>query len=148
MKDLVARLEDGLLDQEDVQIVAYQTLQSVATRQSASLLEFLDDLPRVIEPSVKDKLKEAKTEEPERAKDVLRAAVRSMYTMRSMQGADQCSKFANFYLRVLKTALLAQMLKEMNSASTAVAGSGASTSSTAVPMVTSATSVPAPAGTR
>lgn len=56
------------------------------------------------------------SEEPavaEKAKDVLRSAVRSLSTINNVHNVEQCAKFTEFYMRVLKTALLAQMLKEM-----------------------------------
>ena len=67
----------------------------------------------------------------ERAKDVLRSAVRCLSTIHQVchlpvccvadvaisqvQGVEQCTKFTEFYMRVLKTALLAHMLKELSS---------------------------------
>jgi hypothetical protein len=63
------------------------------------------------------------SEKPDRAKDVLRGAVRTLAAAAGMPGADQQTAFIQFYQRVLKTPLLAQMLVEMTA--TAAGASGA-----------------------
>jgi len=122
LREFMGHVRLGVGDHDDIQIVTYQILHDVALSHGATLLEQLDDLPPVIMASVKEKLKEAKTEvadgeqqnkNPERAKDVLRAAVRALHTVNNIANVDQAPKFVEFYLRVLKTPLLAQLLKEM-----------------------------------
>lgn len=49
----------------------------------------------------------------ERAKDVLRAAVRCFQSLQAMPGITACPQFIEFYQRVLKTAMLARMIDDM-----------------------------------
>jgi len=114
LSEFIKKIQIGLVDHDDIQIVTYQILYNMAQYHGGKLLEVLDELPNQIMKGVKNKLKEAKGNEPERAKDVLRSAVRSLYTINQVAGVEQCAKFTEFYMRVLKTALLAQMLKELN----------------------------------
>ncbi len=51
--------------------------------------------------------------QPERALDVLRTAVRTLYAIHSLVGSELCEKFHLFYKRVLETALLKEMLAQM-----------------------------------
>jgi len=113
LSEYVRKIQLGLVDHDDIEILTYQILANMAQYHGGKLLEVLEELPNQIMKGVKNKLKEAKGNEPERAKDVLRSAVRSMYTINQIPGVEQCVQFTDFYLRVLKTALLAQMLKEM-----------------------------------
>jgi hypothetical protein len=52
----------GVADHDDIQIVTYQILHDLSLGHGATLLEQLDELPPVIMASVKEKLKEAKTD--------------------------------------------------------------------------------------
>jgi len=128
MKQYLNEVKKGLNDHDDIQIVTYNILQTTALNHSAMLLQVIEDLPDPIMKSVKLKLKESKASEDkdkdgsagantaEHAKDVLRAAVRSLFAMRHMAGVDPSTspKFCEFYLRVLQTQLLAKMLSELN----------------------------------
>lgn len=49
----------------------------------------------------------------ERAKDVLRAAMRSMYAIQSMSTVHSCPLFIDLWQRVLKTQLCARLLEEI-----------------------------------
>lgn len=51
--------------------------------------------------------------QPERALDVLRTAVRTLYAIHCLVGSELCEKFHLFYKRVLETALLKEMLAQM-----------------------------------
>jgi len=114
MKEYVNEIQKGLNDHDDIQIVTYNILHSIATWHGASLLQLIDEMPTAIMKSVRQKLKEVKEKEPERAQAVLRTAVRALFAMRHIPGVEICTKFTDFYLRVLQTALLAKMLTEMN----------------------------------
>jgi len=114
LKEYITEVQKGLLDHDDIQIVTYNMLHYTATWHGNALLQVIEELPTLIMQSVRKKLKEANEKEPERAKDVLRSAVRALYAMHSIPGvADMCPKFREFYARVLQTARLAKMLKEL-----------------------------------
>lgn len=49
----------------------------------------------------------------ERAKDVLRAAVRCFLALQAMNNIHTCTQFIEFFQRVLKTAMLAKMIEEI-----------------------------------
>lgn len=49
----------------------------------------------------------------ERAKDVLRAAVRCFLAMQAMNTVQRCPLFVEFFQRVLKTAMLARIIEEL-----------------------------------
>ena len=63
--------------------------------------------------SIKAKIKETKASEPQRAFDVLRAAVRALYTVNCLPGAKFVESFNTFYHRVLKTPQLVAMLEQL-----------------------------------
>eukprot|EP00462_Mataza_sp_D1_P022295 CAMPEP_0175136666 /NCGR_PEP_ID=MMETSP0087-20121206/9404_1 /TAXON_ID=136419 /ORGANISM="Unknown Unknown, Strain D1" /LENGTH=1304 /DNA_ID=CAMNT_0016419451 /DNA_START=35 /DNA_END=3949 /DNA_ORIENTATION=- len=107
-------VKEGLTDHDDIQTVAYGILEKVAKAHSRAMLTVADQLPEKVMIGVRAKLKEAKLPgaEGERAKEVLRVAVRCLYAINSLSGIAACSTFTGFYLRVLKTSLLAQMLDD------------------------------------
>eukprot|EP00455_Lapot_gusevi_P028577 TRINITY_DN3053_c0_g2_i1.p1 TRINITY_DN3053_c0_g2~~TRINITY_DN3053_c0_g2_i1.p1 ORF type:complete len:1239 (+),score=571.04 TRINITY_DN3053_c0_g2_i1:71-3787(+) len=120
--EFVRHLQEGLNDDEkDIQLITYQIFYKIATWRGVQLLEVVEDLPPLLTKGITKKLKEAKENEPERAIDVLRSAVRALYSIRSIPGAEQCEKFCTFYSRVLQTAQLKEMisviLKEKESSS-------------------------------
>lgn len=49
----------------------------------------------------------------ERAKDVLRAAVRCCLALQAMPTVHQCPQFVEFFQRILKTKMLVEMIEEM-----------------------------------
>ena len=58
----------------------------------------------------------AQSEDPqvvERAKDVLRSAIRCLAQMHQVPNVDSCPKFIEFWLRVQKTQLLAELMREL-----------------------------------
>eukprot|EP00463_Aulacantha_scolymantha_P000112 TRINITY_DN1066_c0_g1_i1.p3 TRINITY_DN1066_c0_g1~~TRINITY_DN1066_c0_g1_i1.p3 ORF type:complete len:72 (-),score=9.55 TRINITY_DN1066_c0_g1_i1:258-473(-) len=59
---------------------------------------------------IKAKLKETKGSDPERAKDVLLAAVRTLSYIDRLPDVESRPDFKYFYARVKETKLLAQML--------------------------------------
>jgi cullin-associated NEDD8-dissociated protein 1 len=115
IRELMLELRKGLVDADDIQIQSYELLYKLAQYNGGLMLETLDELPNEIMKGVKEQLKEAKGENnPERAKDVLRVAVRALYTISNIKGITACPQFLEFYQRVLKTALLAKMLEELH----------------------------------
>jgi len=50
----------------------------------------------------------------ERARDVLRAAMRCMLALSAMPTVQQCPQFVELFQRVLKTALLAKIIDEIH----------------------------------
>lgn len=111
----INHIKAGLADHDDVQILTYGIFANLAEHHGNALLAVLDELPDLVFTGVRVKLKEAKKAEPERALDVLRATVRALHAMHSLPGAQTATAFADFYLRVLKTPLLAKMLEQMQS---------------------------------
>jgi len=114
LKEYIRHIREGLSDTNDIQILSYQILQTVAVEQGQEMLTVVDELPEYIMKGIRAKLKEAKGEEPERAKDVLRTAVKALSSINKIPNIQQCIEFSNFYLRVLKTPILAKMLSEIN----------------------------------
>ena len=106
-----------MTDQNDIQLLTYRILAALATGpHAATMLQTLDELPPLIMQSVKPHLKAAKgtgSGEPERAKDVLRVAVRALHAMHNIPGVEQCTQYTHIYLRVLQTEIMVKMLKEM-----------------------------------
>ncbi len=49
MKEFITHVQEGLVDQDDIQILTYQILHNIALYHPQALLEVLDDLPRLIE---------------------------------------------------------------------------------------------------
>ena len=69
---------------------------------------------------IKAKLQEAKqnNQDAERAKDILRAAVKALYSMRSVPNvANRARKFVTFYGRVEKTKILIPMIADLKKTS-------------------------------
>jgi len=126
-------LSKGLTDHPDIVILVYGMLAKVAQRYPNQLAQVLDEMPPPMMDGIKTQLKLAKTAAPvdasssgstsgaasadqsiaARAQDVLRAAVRSLYTIQSMPTVGSCTQFIELYQRVLKTQMLARMLDEM-----------------------------------
>lgn len=114
LKEYVLEIQKGLNDHDDLQIVVYNMLYNCAQWHGNALLQVIEELPTLVMASVRKKLKEANEKEPERALTVLRSSVRALYAMNSIPGvAEMCPKFRDFYARVLQTARLAKMLKEL-----------------------------------
>lgn len=115
MRQFLRHVMKALADSDDIQILAYDMIEKVAKWHGPALLEVLEELPAAVMGSVKGQLKMAKQEnaEPHRARAVLRVAVRCLHTVRCLPNAELCTAFCSFYLRVLKTELLAKLLEEM-----------------------------------
>ena len=112
--ELVRELKKGFTDIDDIQIQTYELLYKLTQRNPREMSTVIEELPGEIMKGVKEQLKESKGEsKPEKAKDVLRVAVRTLERMSRIQGIEKCPTFVEFYQRVLKTGLLIQLLEEM-----------------------------------
>lgn len=109
----VSHLVNGLTDVDDVQLLTYQVLYRLAKWHGPKLLEIVDTLPPALLKGIKSKIKEAKAADGQRAKEILRAAVKALYSITLIPGCENMNKFNTFYTRVLKTALLVNMLADV-----------------------------------
>jgi len=106
----------GLADADyDVQIMTYHSYEKLAKSHSEVLLQMLDDFPSLILGSIKGHLKVAKSKEPLRAVECLRVIVQAMLTFNQVKGVELCAKYTKFYKQVLRTALLKEILKDLQS---------------------------------
>ena len=107
MDVIMTLIMNGTADEEkDIQVLAYQILFKFAQPRKEglntqrTLLEamFNATVPAKIKEGVVGKLKEAKGAEPEKANEVLRAAVRTLHAMRWVPGASRillCMRIQN-----------------------------------------------------
>ena len=65
--------------------------------------------------NIKQRLVEAKptNEHCEKAKNILKAAVKCLYTINCLPDSSNAKKFTNFYSRVTKTRILIPMLDQI-----------------------------------
>lgn len=103
----------GITDQDDIQLISYKILTRLAQWNGQKLLENLDKLPPVLMQGIKQKIKDAKGNEPDRANDIIRAATRAIFAINKIKGAEFVRSFQNFYNRVLKTPQLVYLLYEL-----------------------------------
>lgn len=108
-------LHNGFTDDEaDIQILTYQIIYKLAKVRGASLLDSVEELPPLLLKGITTKLKQSKEADPQRALDVLRSSVRALKAVKSIPGSEFCEAFTAFYLRVLQTSLLKDMLASMS----------------------------------
>jgi cullin-associated NEDD8-dissociated protein 1 len=106
----------GLADADyDVQIMTYHSYQKLAKSHPGVLLQMLDGFPALIMGSIKGHLKVAKSKEPLRAVECLRVIVQTMLTFNQVKGVELCAKYGKFYKQVLRTSLLKEILKDLQS---------------------------------
>merc|ERR1712029_494365 len=81
--EFVKYLKNGLVDESpDIQMLTYQIFYKVGTFHGAAIVGVLDELPTDLMKGIKAKMNEAKgTKDSERAKDILRAACKALYTL-------------------------------------------------------------------
>jgi len=113
--EFVKYLKNGLVDESpDIQMLTYQIFYKVGTFHGAAIVGVLDELPTDLMKGIKAKMNEAKgTKDSERAKDILRAACKALYTLRNVPNVNKARKFVTFYSRVEKTKILIPMLTEL-----------------------------------
>eukprot|EP00484_Ammonia_sp_Unknown_P008564 CAMPEP_0197075724 /NCGR_PEP_ID=MMETSP1384-20130603/211754_1 /TAXON_ID=29189 /ORGANISM="Ammonia sp." /LENGTH=1301 /DNA_ID=CAMNT_0042514573 /DNA_START=883 /DNA_END=4788 /DNA_ORIENTATION=- len=113
--EFVKFLRNGLIDESpDIQMLTYQIFYKVGTFHGAAIVGVLDTLPTDLMKGIKTKMNEAKgNKDAERAKDILRAACKALYTLRNVPNVNKARKFVTFYSRVEKTKILIPMLTEL-----------------------------------
>lgn len=113
--EFVKFLRNGLIDESpDIQMLTYQIFYKVGTFHGAAIVGVLDTLPSDLMKGIKQKMNEAKgNKDSERAKDILRAACKALYTLRNVPNVNKARKFVTFYSRVEKTKILIPMLTEL-----------------------------------
>jgi len=113
--EFIKFLKNGLVDESpDIQMLTYQIFYKVGTFHGAAIVGVLDTLPTDLMKGIKAKMNEAKgTKDSERAKDILRAACKALYTLRNVPNVNKARKFVTFYSRVEKTKILIPMLTEL-----------------------------------
>jgi len=113
--EFIKFLRNGLVDESpDIQMLTYQIFYKVGTFHGAAIVGVLDTLPTDLMKGIKAKMNEAKgTKDSERAKDILRAACKALYTLRNVPNVNKARKFVTFYSRVEKTKILIPMLTEL-----------------------------------
>ena len=125
---LAGELGDGVAG------LVWEELERTCARYEAVLVGELDGLVADMMKSIREQLKLAKgdgadgassaaggggvggsggTDAGNRAKDVLRACVRSLLSMQRMRGVESSAAFQEFYARVLKTQVLVTIMTEM-----------------------------------
>jgi len=113
--EFIKFLKNGLVDESpDIQMLTYQIFYKVGTFHGSAIVGVLDELPTVLMKGIKSKMNEAKgNKDSERAKDILRAACKALYTLRNVPNVNKARKFVTFYSRVEKTKILIPMLTEL-----------------------------------
>lgn len=113
--EFIKFLKNGLVDESpDIQMLTYQIFYKVGTFHGAAIVGVLDALPTDLMKGIKAKMNEAKgNKDSERAKDILRAACKALYTLRNVPNVNKARKFVTFYSRVEKTKILIPMLSEL-----------------------------------
>ena len=110
---LIVALQQGLTDQDDIQLSSYATYTQMAVQCPQVVLESLDQLPKLMMGPIKAHLQAAKgTKEPESAVECLRAVVRCMAVFNQMEGVELCTVYTHFFKQVCATPLLVQIIKE------------------------------------
>jgi len=116
LPEFIAAVKQGIRDEEDVQLLAYQVFIELARFHGSALLEVIDQLPTLIMDSVKKYISEAKSKEPEQALDILRAIVRALLVFNKVPGVELCTKYMHFFRQVQATSLMKTLIDEANRA--------------------------------
>merc|ERR1712039_301236 len=113
--EFIKFLRNGLIDDSpDIQMLSYQIFTKLGTFHGSAIVGCLDTLPSDLMKGIKQKMNEAKgNKDSERAKDILRAACKALYTLRNVPNVNKARKFVTFYSRVEKTKILIPMLTEL-----------------------------------
>jgi len=112
-------LTNGIKDDSpDINMLTYQILARLGQNYGNQIVDGLDDLADPLMDSIKGKMNDAKgNKDSERAKDILRAAVKSCYILNIIPNVANARKFVNFYSRVEKTKILIPMIAEISKSS-------------------------------
>ena len=114
LEDVFPNIQNGIDDSEtDIQILSYQILLKVANHRGSQSIDLADSLTESIKKNIISRLKDSKDADPEKHFDVMRAAVRSLYFIRNIQGCESTPNFFPFYKRVLETQALKDILAQI-----------------------------------
>jgi cullin-associated NEDD8-dissociated protein 1 len=109
-------LQQGLRDQDDIQMLSHQILVKICHVQPGSVVGALDLLVEPLEKTVNKKVKEDQVgTEVERAKDLIRSALRAVDAISSVRDTDSHPKFSVFFESVKKNKSLAPQLGAIKS---------------------------------
>jgi len=113
--EFVKYLRNGLVDESpDIQMLTYQIFYKVGKFHGSAIVGCLDTLPGDLMKGIKAKMNQAKgKKDAERAKDILRACCKALWTLRNIPNVTKAAKFVSFYKRVEKTKILVPMLAEL-----------------------------------
>jgi cullin-associated NEDD8-dissociated protein 1 len=115
MQEYIQVMQQGLIDNSDIQVTTFQIFGYIALYHGSSLLEILNSLPDMLMKSIKTHMTAAKAKEPDPvAIDCLRAFLRAMGVFNKIPGVELCTKYTHFYKQVCATPILAQMQKELD----------------------------------
>uniref|UniRef100_K3X436 TATA-binding protein interacting (TIP20) domain-containing protein n=1 Tax=Globisporangium ultimum (strain ATCC 200006 / CBS 805.95 / DAOM BR144) TaxID=431595 RepID=K3X436_GLOUD len=104
-------LQQGLRDQDDIQMLSHQILVKICHVQPGSVVGALDLLVEPLEKTVNKKVKEDQVgTEVERAKDLIRSALRAVDAVSSVRDTDTHSRFSLLFESVKKNKTLAPQL--------------------------------------
>lgn len=105
-------LQQGLRDQDDIQMLSHQILVKICHVQPGSVVGALDLLVEPLEKTANKKVKEDQVgTEVERAKDLIRSALRAVDAISSVRDTDSHPKFSVFFETVKKNKSLAPQLE-------------------------------------
>jgi len=112
-------LTNGIKDDSpDINMLTYQILARLGQNYGNQIVDGLDDLADPLMDSIKGKMNDAKgNKDSERAKDILRAAVKACYILNIIPNVANARKFVGFYSRVEKTKILVPMIAEISKSS-------------------------------
>jgi len=112
-------LANGIKDESpDINMLSYQILARLGQNHGNQIVDGLEELPDPLMESIKGKMNDAKgNKDGERAKDILRAAVKACYTLNTIPNIGNARKFVAFYSRVEKTKILIPMIAEISKSS-------------------------------
>lgn len=93
-------LANALGDAEDIQLHAYQIIISMCVRQPTYIIASLDTFIDPLEKTINKKPGQKTGTELERLNDWIKSAIRVMFTLNKLEGAQNSRKFADFVERV------------------------------------------------
>jgi len=111
LTDFLKHIRKGLSDHDDIIVLTFQIFYHLGKWHGNSLLEVLDELPPAFTTCVKTKMQEASGNEGERAKDILRSAVRTLVCISKIPGVELCTRFSHFFKLVCNTTILKPIVK-------------------------------------
>ena len=93
-------LANAMGDAEDIQLHAYQIIISMCARQPTYIIASLETFIDPLEKTINKKPGQKTGTELERLNDWIKSAIRVMFTLNKLEGAQNSRKFADFVDRV------------------------------------------------